>query len=56
MPDIKSMLRSDIDENIGKSPAVQDAATIKSLIPKNLPRLTATATGLYARWMQGLKS
>jgi GMP synthase-like glutamine amidotransferase len=46
---------SDIDENIGKSPAVQDAVTIKSLIPKNLPALTATATGLYSRWVEGLK-
>jgi GMP synthase-like glutamine amidotransferase len=47
---------SDIDENIGKSPAVQDAVTIKSLIPKNLPALTATASALYSRWLEGLKS
>ena len=47
---------SDIDENIGKSPAVQDAVTIKSLIPKNLPTLTATASALYTRWMEGLRS
>ena len=46
---------SDIDENIGKSPAVQDAVTIRSLIPQNLPMLTATATALYTRWIEGLK-
>ena len=46
---------TDIDENIGKSPAVQDAVTIRSLIPENLPQLTATATRLYARWIEGLK-
>jgi GMP synthase-like glutamine amidotransferase len=46
----------DIDESYGKSPAVQDAATIRSLIPKNLPQLSATATTLYKRWIEGLKS
>jgi len=46
---------TDIAENIGKSPAVQDAVTIRSLIPENLPQLTATATRLYARWIEGLK-
>jgi GMP synthase-like glutamine amidotransferase len=46
---------SDIDESFGKSPAVQDAATIKSLIPKNLPRLSATASSLYKRWIEGLR-
>ena len=47
---------SDIDESFGKSPAVQDAATIRSLIPENLPQLSATATTLYERWIEGLKS
>ena len=47
---------SDIDENIGKSPAVQDAVTIRSLIPKNLPALTATASALYSRWIEALRS
>jgi GMP synthase-like glutamine amidotransferase len=46
---------SDIDESFGKSPAVQDAVTIRSLVPMNLPALTATATTLYSRWIQGLK-
>jgi GMP synthase-like glutamine amidotransferase len=45
----------DIDEAIGKSPAVQDALTIRSEMPKNLPTLTATATRLYTRWIEGLK-
>jgi len=46
---------SDIDENLGRSPAVQDAATIKSLIPKNLPGSSATADRLYTRWIANLK-
>lgn len=46
---------SDIDENLGRSPAVQDAATIKSLIAKNLPGSSATADRLYARWITHLK-
>jgi GMP synthase-like glutamine amidotransferase len=45
----------DIDEAIGKSPAVQDALTIRSEMPKNLPTLTATATRLYTRWIEGLR-
>src|SRR5207253_1233277 len=45
----------DIDQNFGKSPAVQDALTIRTLMPQNLPTLTATASTLYRRWMQGLK-
>jgi GMP synthase-like glutamine amidotransferase len=45
---------SDIDENFGKSPAVQDAMTIRSLMPDKLPTLTSTATRLYERWIQGL--
>lgn len=47
---------SDIDQNFGKSPAVQDALTIRSLMPKNLPGLTATATRLYERWLEGVRS
>ena len=46
---------TDIDESFGKSPAVQDASTIRSLIPKNLPRLSATASALYTRWIEGLR-
>jgi GMP synthase-like glutamine amidotransferase len=46
---------TDIDQNFGKSPAVQDAVTIRSLMPKNLPTLTATATKLYTRWIRNLE-
>lgn len=45
----------DIDENIGKSPAVQDALTIRGLMVKNLPGLGAAADRLYTRWVKGLK-
>ncbi len=45
----------DIDESVGKSPAVQDALTIRGLVPKNLPGLTAAAGRLYARWIKNLK-
>jgi GMP synthase-like glutamine amidotransferase len=44
----------DIDENFGKSPAVQDALTIRLKMLENLATLTATASRLYARWIQGL--
>ena len=46
---------SDIDQNVGLSPAVQDALTITTGIPKHLPQLTATATRLYARWIRNLR-
>ena len=46
---------SDIDEAIGKSPVVQDAVTIRSSIPANLPTLTSTATRLYTRWIENLR-
>jgi GMP synthase-like glutamine amidotransferase len=46
---------TDIDQNFGKSPAVQDAVTIRTLMKTNLPVLTATATKLYTRWMQNLR-
>lgn len=36
------------------SPAVQDAGTIASQIPRNLAKLSATADRLYARWIRGL--
>jgi GMP synthase-like glutamine amidotransferase len=36
------------------SPAVQDARTIASLMPDNLPKLSATAERLYRRWMRNL--
>jgi GMP synthase-like glutamine amidotransferase len=45
---------SDIDENVGRSPAVQDALTITTSIPKYLPQLSATASRLYTRWITGL--
>ena len=45
----------DIDENIGKSPAVQDAVKIRGLMLKNLPALSATASRLYTRWIKGLR-
>lgn len=50
-----SMGIGDIDQNVGLSPAVQDALSIRSAIPKHLPRLTATATLLYARWIANLR-
>ena len=46
---------SDIGESFGKSPAVQDAPTIRALMPENLPPLTAAASRLYARWIEGLR-
>ena len=46
----------DIDEAIGKSPAVQDALTIRSLALQNLTPLTAAASRLYTRWIAGLKA
>ena len=45
----------DIDEAIGKSPVVQDALTIRTEIPKNLPTLSATASRLYSRWIENLR-
>jgi hypothetical protein len=45
----------DIGGNVGASPAVQDAATILSLVPVNLPALTAVADGLYTRWARNLR-
>jgi len=45
----------DIDENFGKSPAVQDALTIRAKMLENLATLSATASRLYARWIRGLK-
>ena len=46
---------TDIDEAYGKSPAVQDAASIRGDIPKNLPALSTTATRLYTRWIENLR-
>ena len=46
---------TDIDQNYGKSPAVQDALTIRSQMPKNLATLTSTAFRLYGRWIRSLK-
>lgn len=46
----------DIDQNVGRSPAVQDALTIKTRMPELLPQLTGRAERLYARWIDGLKA
>jgi nitroreductase len=46
---------SDIDQNVGLSPAVQDAAAIRAAIPGQLPQLTATATRLYTCWIGNLR-
>ncbi|HEX6634676.1 MAG TPA: type 1 glutamine amidotransferase, partial [Usitatibacter sp.] len=45
----------EIDEAIGKSPAVQDAASIRAQMLEKLAPLTATASRLYERWIEGLK-
>src|SRR5262249_21348639 len=45
----------EIEENLGKSAAVQDAPTIRALAGRNLAGLSATADRLYARWIRGLK-
>jgi GMP synthase-like glutamine amidotransferase len=45
----------DIDDNFGKSPAVQDALTIRTKMLENLATLSATASRLYTRWIAGLK-
>ena len=45
----------DIDESLGKSPAVQDARTIRALARENLAPLGAAANRLYARWIEGLR-
>jgi GMP synthase-like glutamine amidotransferase len=46
----------DIDEAIGLGPAAQDALTIRSGIPHNLPTLTSIASRLYARWITRLRA
>jgi GMP synthase-like glutamine amidotransferase len=45
----------EITEHYGKSPAVQDAVTIRVEMTRKLAALTATASTLYTRWMRGLK-
>jgi GMP synthase-like glutamine amidotransferase len=45
----------EIEQNLGKSPAVQDAGTIRVLARSNLAPLSATADRLYTRWIRGLK-
>ena len=44
----------DIAESLAGSPAVQDAETIRSLVPQHLESLSATADRLYRRWVRGL--
>lgn len=44
----------EIDENIGKSPAVQDALTIRTQMLEYLEPLSAVATKLYTRWIEKL--
>ena len=46
---------SDIDQNVGLSPAVQDALTIRTQIPEKLPQLTRHANALYTRWIKNLR-
>jgi GMP synthase-like glutamine amidotransferase len=45
----------EITEYYGKSPAVQDAVTIRTQMTQKLAPLSAMAGTLYARWMRGLK-
>jgi GMP synthase-like glutamine amidotransferase len=45
----------EIDANFGKSPAVQDAVTIRSEMVRKLHTLTETASCLYTRWTRGLR-
>jgi GMP synthase-like glutamine amidotransferase len=44
----------DIAAGLGRSPAVQDATTIRALTERNLAGLTAVANGLYRRWTRAL--
>jgi GMP synthase-like glutamine amidotransferase len=44
----------DIEKSLGHSPAVQDAATIRALVPRHLAALSATADRLYTQWARGL--
>ena len=45
----------EIEENLGKSAAVQDISTIRGLAERNLQGLSAVADRLYSRWIQGVK-
>jgi GMP synthase-like glutamine amidotransferase len=45
----------EISEHYGKSPAGQDAVTIRTELTRKLAGHTATASALYARWMRGLQ-
>jgi hypothetical protein len=45
----------EISEHYGRSPAVQDAVTIRTEMAYKLARLSATADTLYERWMLGVK-
>ena len=47
--------QGDIDESFGRSPAVQDAGTIRQQVPRHLAHLSATADRLYTRWIGGLR-
>ena len=44
----------DIAASLGRSPAVQDAATIRAPMERNLAGLTAVANRLYRRWARSL--
>ena len=46
----------EIEENLARSPAVQDASTIRGLVRRNLSGLSAIADRLYSRWMRGLRA
>ena len=46
--------RAELEESLGTSPVVQDAATIRRLMGRHLSALTHTANHLYTRWIRGL--
>ena len=46
---------AEIEANLARSPAVQDAGVIRVLAPGNLASLNATADRLYTRWIRGLR-
>jgi GMP synthase-like glutamine amidotransferase len=45
----------EIEDNLGRSAAVQNVATIRGLEERNLAPLSATADRLYSRWIRGLR-
>ena len=45
----------EIEESLGRSPAVQSPAEMREDIAPKVERLHAVADGVYARWLRGLK-